>query len=911
MKNLTYILLYLLPLMAGAQSVTDWYPVKTENKPYVRWWWHGSAVDPEGLEYNIGEFARQGIGGVEVTPIYGVQGNEANDIDYLSPRWMEMFGLTERLGRQKGVQVDMNNGTGWPFGGPEVTVADAAPKMIIQTWKVASGKRVPKKIVASHKRQRPIARLQRVLAVNGDVRHDVTRHVGADTMLRWTAPADSGEWTVYALFSGRTFQQVKRAAPGGEGLVVNHYDSVAVKRYLDRFDRAFAASGTPWPHSFFNDSYEVYGSDWTDNLPAEFLKDHGYDILDYLPELAAETGDITRARVIRDYRYTLARLLHDNFTRVWTHWAHGHGSLIRNQSHGSPANILDLYAAVDIPECETFGQSDFNIPGLAKTGATRPSDADPAVLKFASSAAHLAGKPLTSAETLTWLTEHFHTSLARCKPELDQMFASGVNHVFFHGAPYSPKDAPFPGWLFYASINMSPTNTIWCDADALFDYIARCQAFLSAGTPDNDYLLYFPIEDIWHANNDKAYLMFDIHKMDQRMPAVKKAVNNIIAAGYDVDYVSDALLGKLRVDADGALVSAADNRYKAVIVPEVRFMDPATLQRLVELQKQGARVIFTGAMPTDAPGLGDLAARQSRLAELLSDNTFTVAPDITAAANMGGAVPESMRTDHGLTLIRRRNEAGGYNYFVSLLKDQPLDGWIELSVDAPAVVVYDPVSGRSGLAQVKKTDDGKTQVRLQMAPGQSLLLKTLPAAGAHTGKWAYVRSPGQPIVIDRGWQIRFTDTYPEVKGTFKTDKLTAWTALPDSLAHVTAGTARYSITLDVKDLGEADEWLLDLGDVRHSARVYVNGKYAGTAWSVPFALPVGAFLKKGKNKIDIDVTGLQANLIAEYERQGRPWRVFKDTNINGVTGDKSFAGWEPIPAGLNSTVKLIPLTLDK
>ncbi len=78
------------------------------------------------------------------------------------------------------------------------------------------------------------------------------------------------------------------------------------------------------------------------------------------------------------------------------------------------------------------------------------------------------------------------------------MFCSGVNHVYFHGAPYSPKDAAFPGWMFYASINMSPTNSIRRDADALFSYIARCRAFLSAGTPDNDVLLYFPLEDVRH-----------------------------------------------------------------------------------------------------------------------------------------------------------------------------------------------------------------------------------------------------------------------------------------------------------------------------------------------------------------------------------------------------------------------------
>lgn len=219
--------------------------------------------------------------------------------------------------------------------------------------------------------------------------------------------------------------------------------------------------------------------------------------------------------MVSDYRRTLGWMLEEHFTRVWTDWAHSHGARIRNQSHGSPANILDLYAAVDIPECESFGKSDFNIPRMPDSGPSRPSDADPAVLKFASSAAHLAGKPLTSAETLTWLTEHFHTSLARCKPEIDQMLCSGVNHVYFHGAPYSPKGVDFPGWLFYASINVSPTNSMWQDASGLFGYITRVQSFLTAGSPDADFLLYFPLDDILHRQDGNPYLMFDIHKMQQ------------------------------------------------------------------------------------------------------------------------------------------------------------------------------------------------------------------------------------------------------------------------------------------------------------------------------------------------------------------------------------------------------------
>ena len=336
---------------APANHATDWYPTTVENRPFVRWWWLGSAVDREGLTFNLEEFAKKGLGGVEITPIYGVKGNEANDIDYLSPKWMQMLGHTIAEGDRLGLQIDMNNGTGWPFGGPEVTTDHSARKRVVETWTVAPGKKLTEKIVPKDAKQAPVATLQVIMACNGDKRINITSKLRADGTLLWKAPKAKGDWTVYAVFSGRTFQKVKRAAPGGVGLVVNHYDSVAINHYLDRFDRAFAESGCKMPDTFFNDSYEVYGSDWADNILDEFRKDHGYSLEAYLPEFLDEKNhDDLRSRVVRDYRATLARMPRDNVTEVWMARAHAYGARIRNQSHGSPANRIDLSAAVDVPE---------------------------------------------------------------------------------------------------------------------------------------------------------------------------------------------------------------------------------------------------------------------------------------------------------------------------------------------------------------------------------------------------------------------------------------------------------------------------------------------------------------------------------------------------------------------------------
>ena len=85
---LSFIIYHLSFSYAVAQS---WPEAKQEAKPGARWWWLGSAVDKENLKWNLKQYAEHGIGAVEITPIYGVQGNDANNIPYLSDKWMEML----------------------------------------------------------------------------------------------------------------------------------------------------------------------------------------------------------------------------------------------------------------------------------------------------------------------------------------------------------------------------------------------------------------------------------------------------------------------------------------------------------------------------------------------------------------------------------------------------------------------------------------------------------------------------------------------------------------------------------------------------------------------------------------------------------------------------------------------------
>src|SRR5579871_4848414 len=75
----------------AAPSALAWPAVTRTMRPWTRWWWPGSAVDRPNLTHLLETYHAAGLGGVEITPIYGVQGQEAREISYLSPAWLEML----------------------------------------------------------------------------------------------------------------------------------------------------------------------------------------------------------------------------------------------------------------------------------------------------------------------------------------------------------------------------------------------------------------------------------------------------------------------------------------------------------------------------------------------------------------------------------------------------------------------------------------------------------------------------------------------------------------------------------------------------------------------------------------------------------------------------------------------------
>ena len=881
---LTTLILASLSMTANAQL---WPEVQQEAKAGARWWWLGSAVDKENLRWNMQEYANHGIGALEITPIYGVQGNEANNIPYLSDRWMEMLREVQKNGLELGIEVDMATGTGWPFGGPWVPLEESASRAVFVDT-TFTGNSIQCLNLQAPEKDAPYCRLNKVMAYWRGEPYDVTAYMH-DGKLTWS-PAeqlkaqiktaanntlkkalklqlkemDTAQWRVIAVYCRFGMMKVKRAAPGGMGLVIDHFDKKAVSNYLQHIEDAFERTKTPYPHTFFNDSYEVEAATWTPTLFEEFEKRRGYKLENYLRQLLS--GD---TKILSDYRETLGDLLLENFTQQWTAWAHKHGAITRNQAHGSPANLIDCYAAVDIPEIEGFGLSEFGIKGLRQDpGKTRKNDSDFSMLKYAPSAAHICGKPYTSSETFTWLTEHFRTSLSQLKPDIDLMFCAGVNHMFFHGTCYSPKNDPWPGWKFYASIDMSPTNSIWRDAPYFMQYVERCQSFLQMGQPDNDFLVFLPVRDMWQKNPQKLLMQFSIHAMGKLAPEFIQSILEIDRAGFDCDYISERLLMGVEYK-DGMLQTAAGTRYKGLVIPGSGHMPESVKAHIDSLKAQGAYIIYG-----------------------------TRAADLMAAAK-----PEAMKTECGLKAIRRKN-ATGYHYFIANLSPDDIEDKLPLAVSFKDAAWFNPLNG-----EIMPANISGDSIAIRLRSGESMILQTYDEPLADNQNLTAQSQKSiikNQIVLDGPWKLSFTEEAPKVNQTFTLTKPQVWNTLDNDSAKVTMGTGVYTTHMKLSKKDLAGRWQIDLGDVRESARVYINGHFIGCAWCVPFVLDCKNALKAGDNEIRIEVTNLPANRIADYDRRGIKWRKMEEINVVDINYKRTtYDAWESVPSGLNSEVRLL------
>ena len=776
-----------------AAAALAWPEPTREAKPWVYNWWMGSAVDAAGLEYQCAELEKAGFGGFHVIPIYGAKGYEKQWREFLSPAWAEGWSLANAAADRHDLGVDLTMGSGWCFGGPQLTKEQGVRALCVVTNRAA------------------LPRGAQIL------------WEGRDRILAQCL----------------TGQSVKRAGPGGKGPMMDPFSTDAMDAFLRPYSAFFDQPGVPKPNHLYHDSYEYFKSGWTPALFDAFRAKRGYDLRDHLAELAGVGDRETVCRVKCDYRETLSDLIIEDVFPRWTAWCRARGIRTRNEAHGAPANLLDFYALADVPETEMFGKGDRSI----------------LISKFASSAAHVTGKPLVSSESCTWINEHFNETLAEAKVFLDRLFLAGVNHVFFHGFCYSPVDAVWPGWCFYASLQMNPRNPIWHDVPTLAAYITRCQSIFQTWTPDEDVLVYWPIHDLWwDADGFEQQLTVHRRAWFEEQP-IGRLCQALYDRGYAFDYISDRML---QGAAAGAL--ALPSRYRVLVVPPCRHMPEATARAIAALEAKGLRIVREGA-------------------------------DLDAAA----AEQMPFNASNGLLATRFAKDGMRIHFVANQGKSART-----ITSERPFTVM-DPMTGSI-----------RTAISLELPPGHSVFVATESRqdGGSPCGRAALVaaNTPSGRVALPRDrpsiagpWCLTPICGGPTLSPATNLASLVAWSTFDPAFC----GTMRYTTTFDAPAYAVTQ---LDLGDVRESARVRLNGVDLGCRILPPytFDIPAGT-LKPHANELEVEVTSVGANRIRWNDLNGVKWKYFTDINIVTIDYKKFDASTWPVREnGLLGPVTLIP-----
>ncbi len=266
------------------------------------------------------------------------------------------------------------------------------------------------------------------------------------------------------------------------GRVVNHLDRRAFERYAARVGSALAPALEGGPVGLFCDSWEVETRRlWTRGFDTLFTARYGYDVRPFMDSITAPR----HAAVFHDYMSLLARLVVDEFYVPFTDAAHALGATSRAQCGGAPADLLEAFASVDVPETEALLF-------------------EPAFARIPVSAAVLAGKPVVSSEAFTcmygwkgWPGPGPHQGRERAadlKLVADALFANGVNRIIWHGTPSWRRGDTT---RFYASVHAGVGGALEPDLSALNAYMRAAAEAMSTGEPFTDVAVVLPLDDAW------------------------------------------------------------------------------------------------------------------------------------------------------------------------------------------------------------------------------------------------------------------------------------------------------------------------------------------------------------------------------------------------------------------------------
>jgi hypothetical protein len=919
----------------------DFLNVPNASRLRMHWYIFGPAWTADECERQLNLMAAAHVGGVLIFPTYPIALDDpahgVRNQPYLSPEFFEVLRSVLAECKKLGLTADMVLGTGWPYGGPSVSIADSAKSLHRAAVPVTASAPVAMPELDAD------AKVLGVFFVYPGGYAKIALDVAKGSA---QPPATDGQIQIF--YSRPTRMQVKRASLGAEGLVLDHYNPLALDRWLQAVgDKLLAGVPAGSIRSIFCDSLEVYGANWTDELPEIFLRKRGYDLMAHLPALFDRNqGDSRDLRC--DFWRTLSEQAFEGFVEPLVEWAHGKGMTAQVEAYGTPPVSLASYRAIDVPTGEHYEWKEFNTS------------------RWASSGARLAGKGTALAEAWTWLgaPNRFGDSLEQLKLCSDLHFLSGINALYGTTYAYSPVSAGVPGWAPYFGPVVNHTQPYWPYFSHLADYVNRASWVLQQGKPVADIAVYLPSEDAM-VEADMGELLFNWAVRDRlssngappefglanALHYESDVVKTIITNGYSFDGVDTFAFREMR--AEQGRLRSGDGDYSTLVLPNLTGIDIDSLRKIRAFVDQGGALIATRRVPDTAYGMRDRDKNRREVEQIVTE-LFGAIPDAVALHQhrFGNGVAIFSRDERtsflnalrwhspdiafaeanmNVGFVHRWTPDRDY-YFLANTSEQPqrLDATFRLSGKQPEL--WDLKTGT--VAPVMAFEQTKAGVRLAFELGP---LESRVIAFAANGRspittdtdldleperdgWAarvfenrayYIQRPRgreditvsgipAPAVLVPRWRLRFEDS-SVAPGDL--DELKSWTDITSARFFSGRGVYEAEFPFAVK-LPEDVGVLLDLGMVRETAEVWLNEGPAGVAWMRPYRFDVTHLVRIGSNRLRVAVTNLLINRVlgmgpvdysAVYERYGRRF----------PPGDEWEKVRDPLPSGLLGPVWLV------
>jgi len=369
-----------------------------------------------------------------------------------------------------------------------------------------------------------------------------------------------GRWRLLRLAAVLTGAKSKHGRKNLLGYECDKLSAEAAELHWDSYVQPILDS-IPSVTGVTMDSHEGGSQNWTPLMAEEFQKRRGYDLTPFLPVLAGyivESVERTR-QVLFDFRQTISDCIRDNYFGTFQRRATQNGVTFTAQAIGNALCItgdaVSVKQAVEKPQGEFWTYQ--------RDGAYD--------IKDCSSAAHLYGKPIASAEAMTDC--EYKDSPDDLRRVSNIAFAMGAQEFVVCATPHIPyptASAPYIAGREYA-INRS--NPRWQQMKEVWQQNARSMVLLRQGKAAPDVLVFLG-DDV------------PIKTLTSRLPA------GLDDLDWDV-CTADALRHRLK-PVDGRLCTPDGISYKALLIGRQAHMTEPTRRLVGSLRSAGVPVLHSG-----------------------------------------------------------------------------------------------------------------------------------------------------------------------------------------------------------------------------------------------------------------------------------------------------------------------------